>query len=253
MRELFWVALLAGAAALAWFLWLSPGPTVTFVLKADMPEELSARAWADTLHQTVRVLDRRLRSQGLTGASVVPESGDRIRVTVPARTELTRVRALLVLPGRLTFARVLRAGASPSDPLRAGAGERLLADREAVLYVVADEPLLTGAALARAELVGPETGGYALELQFTQPGAQAFARAVLSLPEGERIAIAVDGVVQSAPVVHASLRESVRDEPPREVRVDGGFTRVEAELLVATLNAGELPVGLTLVSESGAE
>jgi len=44
-----------------------------------------------------------------------------------------------------------------------------------------------------------------------------------------------------------------RTSAPERLRADGAFMRDEAELLAVTLNAGELPVGLTLVSESGSE
>jgi preprotein translocase subunit SecD len=60
---------------------------------------------------------------------------------------------------------------------------------------------------------------------------------------GRRIAIVLDGVVQSAPVINSPIRE--------DGTITGRFTRAEVESLAQVLRAGSLPAPVTVVAITG--
>lgn len=101
---------------------------------------------------------------------------------------------------------------------------------------------LSGSQLERAEVVSdPTTGAVQVSLLFDSEGRQLFA----DLTEdhiGEPIAIFLDGEPISVPVVQTVIRDG------RAV-ITGGFNIQDAQLLAQRLNAGALPVPVTLVSQ----
>lgn len=102
---------------------------------------------------------------------------------------------------------------------------------------------LTGSDLKKAEVqFDPNTGQPVVGLQFTEEGAAKFAR-LTEENVGRMLAIFLDEFPISTPIV--------------EQRIDGGqavingqFTLDEAKNLVVTLNAGALPVPITIIKQS---
>jgi SecD/SecF fusion protein len=113
------------------------------------------------------------------------------------------------------------------------------------IYVMRREPELTGAALADARMEIGQSGGSRLanqpyvSLRMTQQAAGRF-RTLTGANIGRKLAIVLDGVVQSAPVI--------RERIPRGVASITGIATVEeAKDLSIILRAGALPAPVRII------
>lgn len=101
---------------------------------------------------------------------------------------------------------------------------------------------LTGADLQSADVVFDSTTGKpAVSISFTKEGADKFSRLTeknISKP----LAILLDEELVSAPVVQERITDG-------NAQITGNFTLDEAKTLSVQLNAGALPVGVSLVEE----
>lgn len=115
-----------------------------------------------------------------------------------------------------------------------------------------DATALTGPIFERTELTGKNLRRSAVEfdqvtqqpqvaLEFDNEGTKLFAELTKQNLQ-KRIAIYLDGVPISAPVVQSEITNG------RAV-ISGGFTVVEAKQLAQRLNAGALPVPIELISQ----
>lgn len=101
---------------------------------------------------------------------------------------------------------------------------------------------LTGRYLSKATLqFNKNTSEPMVSLLFDERGKELFAK-ITKENVGKTVAIYLDGVVISNPVV----REEI---PNGEAFISGNFTPIEAKQLVGRLNSGALPVPITLVSK----
>jgi preprotein translocase subunit SecD len=146
---------------------------------------------------------------GATGTttSTTPDGGQ-IPNTPP---DEDRAGAIVVLPGRIP----------PGAPKRFQLGPTLL----------------TGEAVSSADGTF-ENGSWGVTVNFTGQGGQDFVDKVADPNVGKQVAIVLDGVVQSAPVINAGITAG------NPVRISGEFTQQEAEDLALVLRFGALPVQL---------
>jgi len=101
---------------------------------------------------------------------------------------------------------------------------------------------LTGKYLKRADLnFDPNTSKPLISLQFNDEGSKVFEE-LTSRNVGKRLAIYIDGVQLSAPVVQEKITGG-------KAQITGSFTIESAKELVRNLNAGALPVPIKLISQ----
>ncbi len=101
---------------------------------------------------------------------------------------------------------------------------------------------LTGKYLERADLnFNQQTGIPLISLQFNDEGAEIFEQ-LTSQNVGKILAIFIDGISISAPVVQEAISGG-------RAQISGDFTVEEAKELVRNLNAGALPVPIKLISQ----
>ncbi len=101
---------------------------------------------------------------------------------------------------------------------------------------------LTGKYLKKAEIgFNQTTFEPEVLLEFNEQGKDIF-KELTSLNVGKRLAIYIDESLISAPMVKEAI-------PDGKARITGRFTIDEAKLLVRNLNAGALPVPITLISQ----
>ena len=101
---------------------------------------------------------------------------------------------------------------------------------------------LTGKYLTKAELGFDQTTYKSLvSLQFNDEGAKIFEE-LTSKNVGKLLAIYIDGLPISAPVVQEAISGG-------KAQITGTFTIEEAKSLASNLNAGALPVPITLISQ----
>lgn len=102
---------------------------------------------------------------------------------------------------------------------------------------------LTGEQLDRSDVTfDPNTGLPSVSLAFNKEGRDLFAQLTRE-HLNETIAIYLDGVIISAPVVQSEITNG-------EAVISGDFTLEESKELAQRLNAGALPVPIELVSQN---
>jgi len=101
---------------------------------------------------------------------------------------------------------------------------------------------LNGKHLKRASVTfGQQTYQPQISLELTDEGAKLFG-AITKKNLGKIVAIYLDGVPISTPVVQSEIKDG-------NAVISGKFTPNEAKLLATRLNSGALPVPITLVSQ----
>lgn len=101
---------------------------------------------------------------------------------------------------------------------------------------------LSGKHLKRSDIVfDPQTNTPQITLQFNQEGEEIFARLTRE-NVGRPIAIFLDGQLISAPIVQQEITSG-------QAVITGNFTIDEAKELAQRLNAGALPVPITLIQQ----
>jgi preprotein translocase subunit SecD len=101
---------------------------------------------------------------------------------------------------------------------------------------------LTGKYLKKAEVTFDQTTGKpSISLQFNDEGAKLFED-LTAKNVGKQLAIYVDNVALSAPVVQEKISGG-------KAQITGTFTVDEAKKLVTNLNAGALPVPIKVISQ----
>lgn len=101
---------------------------------------------------------------------------------------------------------------------------------------------LTGKQLTRADVIfDQQTGAPAVQLTFNDEGKTLFA-AITERNVGQPVGIFLDGTPISTPVVQQAIPDGI-------ATITGTFTLPEAKELAQRLNAGALPVPVTLVTQ----
>lgn len=214
---------------------------------------VAAGATNQQLEESVPILERRLRVVGIDGARLTIADG---RIDVVSRSELP-TEQLEAIAGRGTFEfRAVVDGPVPAD------AEPTAADTSFAPGVPYCESLVAEAdgtewrydrAAEACYLVGPslmpdinivsarathQFREWIVEVEF---GDDRFVDLVAVPYVGQRVAIVLDGVVQSAPTINEGITG-------RNVQISGGFTEQEAEGVAAVLSIDqELPVAFEIV------
>jgi len=237
------------------------------------PEKNNPTGRADAMKQIVDTIRYRVNATGLAETTVTKAGEDRVWVEIPCPappkpcTRPEQIRDLLERQGYLEFKEVLEVGLGPDGELTPSSPfEEVVYDRNGIPYLVPVEPLLTGAAIAsaRAQPGGLRSGSpYIVALTFTEEGAKEFARLLIEGvlkggqvegdQQGDRLAIILDGKVESAPFIDKSIVDAARTGGWRAVKdtttITGQRTLQEATNLAIVLSSGELPVPIRTLFE----
>jgi preprotein translocase subunit SecD len=186
---------------------------------------------AEILGQTRTIIENRVNAFGLAEPIVQTQGQDRISVELPGAEDEQELRRLIGATGVLEFVPV-PAQFSPQVadglPLPEGMGDV--------------EPLFTGVEISAARPGRDQTGLLAVDIELKETGARIFddfARDNV----GERFAIVLDGIVQSAPVIRARSFGG-------QAQISGSFTPDEMNALVTVLRFGSLPLEIREVGFS---
>lgn len=197
----------------------------------------------DSLESLRDVIERRVNIFGVSEPLVqveksVDENGDllgRLVVELPGVTNVDEATALIGQTPVLDF-RI----ENPDRDL----GE-VAVDENGFVVIDPDEIYLktelTGKNLESAQVQFNQINGEAyVSLRFDDEGAELFEE-ITRENIGKTVAIYLDGVPISTPVVQQAISGG-------EAQITGNFTPEEAKLLVGRLNAGALPVPISLLS-----
>lgn len=111
-----------------------------------------------------------------------------------------------------------------------------------VMYLVNKTPELTGGVVTNAQAnLDPNTSAPIVNMEMNSEGATEWAR-ITGANVGKRIAIMLDGVVFTAPVVKGKI-------PGGRSQIEGSENLDEAKLLEIVLKAGALPAPVDVIEE----
>ncbi len=238
---------------------LEPDPDQEILGTDKTYSELDDETKTTVLNQAISILDNRVNQYGLTNPEIRLFGGDRILVNLPGTTDPEDARRLIGQTALLEFRRVVEAGENPLDTISpTSSSQELLRNREGVPYIVSREVLLTGAALADANVTTTNqiqsASQYQIQLEFTQEGAQRFAAIMNQMDVGDFLAIILDGTVYSAPTITESIKSAAaqgwRNVIDRTTISGGAIDRDEAQILAIALRAGALPVAIKIAEET---
>ncbi|MDR3306266.1 MAG: protein translocase subunit SecD [Endomicrobium sp.] len=109
-------------------------------------------------------------------------------------------------------------------------------------YYVLDKALLTGASLTNAKVdFSGQFGQPVVAIEFNREGARTFEE-ITGKNIQKNLAIVLDGIVQSAPVINQKI-------PEGKAVIQGGFNTESAKLLATVLRAGALPAPVRVIEE----
>lgn len=204
------------------------------LLRAEVPEEFDGDL-DSALDGTTRVLRRRVDASGVSEAQITRQGDRNISVQLPGLTP-DQARSLLGRTAQLRFCEAVAfGGAATTEPCDA-AGQWQLATGQ-----VDGELLgLTGAYLRSNSYVGfDQVGNPFVGFEFQDAGGRLFEQ-ITRRNIGQQIAIFLDQELLSAPVVQGVIADT---------GTITGLGLERARELVVQLNAGALPLELTVLQE----
>ena len=197
---------------------------------------LDASLTGDAMDSVRDVIERRVNAFGVSEPVVQVSGSDRLIVELPGVHDIDEAVEQIGQTPFLEFREENLDIELPADP------ENFEEIDVASLFTPTE---LTGAHLQRAEVTfGGATAALSapeVTLIFNSEGRELF-RAITERNIGRRVAIFLDGELVSAPVVQTAI-------PDGQAVITGNFSLPEARELVQRLNAGALPVPISLLSQ----
>ena len=215
------------------------------LLKVDT-SRLSGQSKVDAADRAVEVIRNRIDQFGVRETSIQRQGEDEIVVQLPGVTDRDRAIEIIGKTALLEFKLVSKdldkikeaiAGTIPEGyelKYSQEENEPLLLEKQAILT----GDTLTNAAVhfSQSEFNEPVVG-----LQFNPEGAKKFAE-ITANNIGRRLAIVLDGKIQSAP----RIKEAI---PSGEAVITGRFDVEEAQDLALVLRVGALPAPMNIEEE----
>jgi preprotein translocase subunit SecD len=199
------------------------------VFQADM-SKISIDKQATALESVRNVIERRVNLFGVSEPTVETsqfQGKDRIIVDLPGVSDTQQAVDLIGKTAQLQFEELKEIPATKT----ASASSTLVPTE------------LTGADLQSASVVfDSQTGKPTISLQFTSDGGTKFA-AITGRNVGKPLPIVLDDQIVSAPTVQGQITGG-------SAQITGSFTVDEAKQLAIQLNAGALPVPITLIQQT---
>lgn len=208
------------------------------VLEADM-SSIASEDRQTALESVREVLLRRVDLYGISEPVVQTAiNGESYRVVIelPGVTDETEALALVGKTAELSFQLI------SEKPIEVPSDASIAAELDLSQFMTLEPTGLTGAQLKRSIVqFDQNTGEPQVGLQFDEEGSRLFAE-VTSEHTGERLAIVLDGNIVMAP----NLTEPIFGG---QAQISGGFTLDDAKQLSIQLNAGALPVPISVLEQ----
>jgi len=215
-----------------------------------------------TVRQALETIRRRVDALGVTEPNLQIYGGsgqdvqDQIIVELPGIDDPDRVKTLIENTAQLKLCLVKKDQGGPFSSIESAveANGGAISEEYSVLsyqedrgeqsrleyLVVRKTPVITGKDLKNARRSTDEKNAPAVEFFLTSDGSTLFSRAT-EQHVGERLAIIIDDVVNSAPIINSRISE-------RGI-IQGSFTLQRAEDLALLLRSGALPASLKVLHE----
>ena len=217
---------------------LQGGTSIT--LRANMNEVPESQR-EDALESAKEVIERRINFLGVSEPVVQTSRVNndyRLIVEIPGVTDVNQAVRLVGTTAQMTFweAGEVKPGEKAATPsgVPVGATE--------ILGGTPKKTNLTGSDLKQAAVAfNPNTGKPEVQLVFTGEGSKKFAD-ITKRNVGKIVAIALDNIVIEAPRVNEAIFGG-------NAVISGEFTTEQAKTLQIQLNAGALPISLSVLQQ----
>jgi preprotein translocase subunit SecD len=212
---------------------------------------------ADYRMTTMSTMENRINGMGLEESSVQQRQGvgneSEVLVSLPGMDDPDRVKSILSTAAVLELYEVkggpyrsqqellasnngiLPLGTKPMPSMKKAS------DQESGWYLVSRVPVITGRDLRDARPQQDEMGKWETRFVIAQDSKNRFGR-FTEANIGQRLAIALDGQIKSAPVINARIED--------QGVIEGLSGQQESEDLSLVLKAGSLPAGIRQLQES---
>ncbi|HNY51220.1 MAG TPA: protein translocase subunit SecD [Smithella sp.] len=205
-----------------------------------------------TVEHSLETIRNRVDQFGIAEPEIIPEGENRIIVQLPGIKDPERAKNLIGKTALLEFKIVddensleeaLRGNVPEGDVIAYGLrADRATGERGSSPYLLKDKALMTGASLETAKVqIADRFGDVTVGLKFNSQGAVDFER-ITGENVRKRLAIVLDGVVHSAPVIQERISGG-------QAQITGNFTMEEARDLAIVLRAGALPAPVNILEE----
>jgi preprotein translocase subunit SecD len=205
-----------------------------------------------TVKEAIRTLERRVNQLGVAEPVIAQQgaAGDQILIQLPGVTDVEQAKRVINRTAQLAL-KIVDAEGSTKEELVARYQGKVPPNLELVqgqgkeagqptFYFVRREAAITGRDLKNAYVGVDENGAPAIHFLLTPGGSQKFGNVTAS-NINKRLAIILDGTVESAPEIHSKITS--------EGQITGRFTQQEADELSKVLRAGALPASLKYLQE----
>ena len=245
---------------------LQGGMRLLLELDTNSLPNLDPKTVTEAIDQNITVIRNRVDSLGVREPLIVREGERWVAVQLPGVKESRQAKEIIGKTALLEFKIVdgedtlpgieqkLRELAVTNEQIQKDqipqavkklipANLQLLPSHEGGVLLVRSKAEMTGAGLtsARVELGGNYSGYPVVAFEFNAEGARDFD-AITAANVQKRMAIVLDGVVQSAPVIRSRISGG------RGV-IEGTFTPEDASLLANVLNSGALKAPMKTIQE----
>jgi len=204
------------------------------------------------VEQSLETIRNRIDQFGVSEPEIIPQGEDRILIQLPGIKDSQRAINLIGKTALLEFKLVddehsleeaLKGNVTPGDVVvygykeEKGAGQRIK-----IPYLLKDKAMLTGESLEKAEVrISDRFNEPYISITFNTQGAKDFDR-ITGENVKKRLAIVLDGVVYSAPVIQERISGG-------SAQITGAFTLEEARDLAIVLRAGALPAPVKILEQ----
>ncbi|MGP8153368.1 MAG: protein translocase subunit SecD [Smithella sp.] len=205
-----------------------------------------------TVEHSLETIRNRVDQFGIAEPEIIPEGDDRILIQLPGIKDPERAKSLIGKTALLEFKIVddensledaLHGNVPEGDIIAYGiSADKATGERGSVPYLLKNKTLLTGASLETAKVqIADRYGEPSVSLKFNSQGSIDFER-ITGENIRKRLAIVLDGVVHSAPVIEDRIAGG-------QAQITGTFTMDEARDLAIVLRAGALPAPVNILEE----
>lgn len=217
------------------------------IYKADLSKIDSADA--DTAMSSVRdVIERRVNAFGVSEPLVQTSTSGGERRLIVELAGVTDINTAIQLIGQTPLLEFKEPDSTKTEPPTIDTSTLDSADAAAIAQIQAQQDAyfkstgLTGAMLSRAQVDFDQTTGQPqVAIKFNSEGSKLFSE-ITKRNINKPLAIYLDGAIISAPLVNVAITTG-------DAVISGSFTLDEAKNLAERLNAGALPVPISLLSQ----
>ena len=213
------------------------------VLEADTSKLPPGETVEEAVNVALEIIRNRVDQFGVKEPTIARQGSNRIVVDLPGIEEPQRAVELIGKTALLEF-KLMDEKGDINKALKGEVppGDEILYDSKGEPYLLKKEVLLSGRTIKDARVEIGQWGQPYVALDLNAEGADKFAQ-ITGRHIGERLAIILDNVVKSAPVIRTRI-------PNGKAIIEGIPTLEEANELRIVLKSGALPVPFNIIQNT---